>query len=95
MSRGGNARHRDMRADELDRWSRINAPCGICGMADIDWTAPANTPDAFEVDHKLPVITYPHLEFEPTNRQPSHHRCNRNKGSGKSRVGIGITSEPW
>ena len=95
MARGGNSRHRQMREEERGRWKASNAACHICGQDTIDWDAEANTPDAFELDHVLSVKAHPELEFEPSNRKPSHHRCNRNKGAGALRPGLGITSEAW
>jgi len=95
MPRGGSRRHTEMRAEEKTRWRAVNAPCSLCGQATIDWDAPANTPDALEVDHTQPVKTHPHLEFESSNRKPSHHRCNRAKGAGAAAPGIGTTSEAW
>lgn len=95
MRRGGSRRHTEMRTEEKARWRTINAACSICGQQTIDWDAEANTPDALEVDHTLPVKTHPHLEFDPSNRHPSHSRCNRGKGAGSSQPGIGLTSEAW
>lgn len=97
MARASSHRHTQMREDEKARWSAQNAACHICGEATIDWDAPADakTDDSFEVDHDKSVKRYPHLEFEPTNRFPSHRRCNRHKSEGASRPGIGITSEAW
>jgi len=76
-------------------WQPVNAACALCGQANIDWDGPRNEPDSFEIEHKLAVINYPELEFEPSNAQPSHSQCNRNKGAGAAAAGIGITSEPW
>ncbi|MBP1241729.1 hypothetical protein ABID92_000443 [Frigoribacterium sp. PvP120] len=95
MPRVAGRRHREMRDEEKSRWSQENRPCCICGMATIDWDAPANEPDAFELEHVLPVKTHPELEFEPSNRKPSHHRCNRAKGAGPIMPTIGTTSETW
>ena len=95
MPRVGGRRHHEMREAEKQQWSAENRPCCICGMATIGWDAEANTPDALEVEHRLPVSTHPELEFEPSNRLPSHMRCNRNKGAGRSALTIGTTSEAW
>lgn len=77
------------------QWEPRNAPCGICGQATIDWNGPQNAPDSFELDHKLSVFNYPELEFEPSNAQPSHCRCNRNKQAGNGPAQAGTTSEQW
>jgi hypothetical protein len=83
-----------MRAEEKARWRAAGAPCWIDGQA-IDYDAPSGDPNAFEVDHVLPVKTHPELEFEPSNRRPAHARCNRSKGAGQTRPPIGTTSEAW
>jgi 5-methylcytosine-specific restriction endonuclease McrA len=72
-----------------------NAPCGICGQRTIDYDAPANTPDAFEADHKISRRRRPDLALEPSNLQASHHRCNRNKGAGDASPELGEVSEDW
>lgn len=95
MARGNNSRHAAMRVEEKARWQPINAPCILCGQATIDWDGEQGKPNSFEVEHTMPVVKYPELEFEPSNRKPSHVRCNRNKGTGTARPGIGLTSEAW
>lgn len=95
MPRKGGTKAIQFRARMKAQWQPVNAACGLCGQATIDWDAPANTPDAFELDHKLPVMNYPELEFVESNVQPSHHRCNRGKGSRQGPLPIGVTSEAW
>lgn len=60
-------------------------PCHACGQR-IDYDAAANTPDAFEADHLIPlsdprVKANPQLAADPANLAPSHHRCNRSRGN--------------
>lgn len=95
MPRTTGRKTQEFRARLKARWQPVNAACALCGQSTIDWDGPANAPDSFELDHKLPVRNYPHLEFVESNAQPSHHRCNRNKQAGPARAGIGITSEEW
>jgi 5-methylcytosine-specific restriction endonuclease McrA len=95
MADGRSHKHRELRKALKPGWKTVNAPCAICGQATIDWDAPANEPNAFEMDHKFPRLKYPELEFEPSNQQPSHHRCNRGKSDRTQVAPIGITSEDW
>lgn len=95
MTRTRGRKATDFRNTMKSQWEPVNAACGLCGQADIDWDAPANTPDAFELDHIITVEAAPHLQFEPSNTRPTHHRCNRSRGSGDGPAAPGITSEPW
>lgn len=83
------------RAEHKANWKAVNAPCGICGQATIDYDSPPYLPDAFELDHRKSIKRFPDLEFDPGNVQPSHFRCNRAKSSGDQVAGIGQTSEEW
>lgn len=87
--------YRHLRADLKEQWRTTNTPCALCGQATIDWDAPANEPDSFELDHKISRKARPDLAMNPTNMQPSHHRCNRSKGEGPALPGIGETTEDW
>jgi hypothetical protein len=87
--------YRQMRAELKAHWSEINAPCALCGQATIDWQAPANQPDSFELDHRLARKPRPDLALDPANMQPSHFRCNRGKGAGNTRPTIGENTEDW
>jgi 5-methylcytosine-specific restriction endonuclease McrA len=95
MAGGRGHRHRELRAALKPDWQARNAACGICGQTTIDWDGEKNEPDSFEMDHILSRKTHPHLEFEPTNQQPSHHHCNRSKNASTQLAGIGVTSEQW
>jgi len=57
-----------------------NARCVYC-REPIDYTKPRNHPESFEVAHKYPVKTHPHLAYDPTHFRPSHSRCNRAHGA--------------
>lgn len=70
-----------------ERCRRVNAKCQWCTlrgdveMAAIDYSAGANTPYSFELDHLQPVEDHPELAYDPSNWVPSHSRCNRQKGT--------------
>ena len=95
MARTGGTKAREFRAALKPGWQAVNAACGICGQADIDWDGPRGEPDSFELDHRLPVLKHPELEFDPSNAQPSHCRCNRSKQAGNGPAPVGTTSEAW
>lgn len=93
--RDRSARARAFRAEMKAYWQSINAPCGICGQHHIDWDAPANTPNAFEIEHTKVVALYPELQLDPNNVRPSAYSCNRHRGTSNERPTIGVTSEEW
>lgn len=95
MARTHGTKATEFRARLKAGWQAVNAACGICGQATIDWDGEKNRPDSFELDHRLPVIHYPHLEFVESNCQPSHHRCNRSKQAGSGPAPVGVTSEAF
>lgn len=88
------AQHRANRAALKKLTAENNLPCAICGQA-IDTTLPRGHPEAFEYEHIKSIKTHPELADDPTNGQPSHKRCNGNKGTGDQRPGLGDTSEVW
>lgn len=88
------AQHRKNRASLKKLTAEHNLPCAICGEA-IDTTLPSTSPDSFEYDHRQSIKTHPELADDPANGQPSHKRCNRNKGAGDARPGLGDPSEVW
>lgn len=57
---------------------RGQPPCALCGEP-IDYTLKYPDPGCYVVDHILPVIKYPELEHELSNKQPAHNKCNRDK----------------
>lgn len=92
--------YREFREQMKAIWQPINAPCGICGQATIQYDAPKNEPDAFELDHRISrkrakAMGRPELILDPNNAQPSHCRCNRSKQEGDGPAAIGETSEEF
>lgn len=88
------AAHRKNRANLKAAVAEHGLPCAECGEP-IDVTLPRGNPDAFEYGHIKSVKAYPELADDPANGQPEHLRCNRVKGSGSSRPGLGDPSEVW
>ncbi len=94
------AAYQDLRAEMKAIWRPVNAPCGICGIASIDWDGPKNQPESFELDHRISrkralAMNRPELLLDPSNAQPSHCRCNRAKGAGDGTPPMGETSEDY
>lgn len=85
---------REFRATQKAYYQGINAPCSIGGHP-IDYLGAPNEPNSFELDHVLPRSTHPHLALDPGNTRPACVKCNRSKGAGSVRPGIGVTSEDW
>ncbi|WP_054682595.1 HNH endonuclease [Microbacterium sp. No. 7] len=92
--------YRTLRATLKAGWQALNAPCALCGQADIRYDGPKNEPGSFELDHKISrkrciAMGRPDLILDPTNCQPSHVRCNRSKQEGDARPDLGETTEAW
>lgn len=88
------------RADCKRQWQAVNAPCALCGQATIEWDAPANDRNAFELDHKISrkrmkAMNRPDLLIDPNNCRPAHCRCNRSKQDGDGPASMGETTEEW
>ncbi|WP_406709351.1 HNH endonuclease [Trueperella pyogenes] len=84
-----------------DPWQKLrNAykqhqrPCAICGQP-IDYSAPPNTPQAFELDHIIPKSKRPDLALDPGNLQPTHSICNRRKNNKTQPLSLGNPSKQW
>lgn len=57
---------------------RGEPPCALC-LKPIDYALKYPNPWCYVVDHILPVIKFPELEHDITNKQPAHNTCNREK----------------
>jgi 5-methylcytosine-specific restriction endonuclease McrA len=88
------AAHRKNRANLKAMTREHNLPCALCGQA-IDCDLPRGDPMAFEYDHIKSIKTYPELADDPDNGQPSHKKCNGNKGQGDGPLALGDPSEVW
>lgn len=89
-----------LREDLKFQWQSANAPCAICGQRTIRYNGEKGEPDSFEMDHKISrkrarLLGRPELDLEPSNLQPSHHRCNRNKQAGDAAPDLGELDEEW
>lgn len=92
--------YRLLRSTLKAEWRARNAPCGLCGQADIRYDGKKNEPDSFELDHRISrkrakAMGRPELLLDPNNCQPSHVRCNRSKQDGDAPAAIGETTEEW
>lgn len=92
--------YKTLRAELKAAWRSVNAPCALCGQADIKYDGPKGERDSFELDHKTSrkranAMGRPQLILDPTNCQPSHVRCNRAKQAGDGPAVIGETSEDF
>jgi 5-methylcytosine-specific restriction endonuclease McrA len=84
-----------VRKQALYRDMSKNARCWICGQ-EIDYRAPAGTPDAWEPDHYLPVDDFPEFGNDITNLRPAHSSCNRaRKKADIADKSLGSRSRDW
>lgn len=81
------AEHRARSADSAQ-------PCWLCRQP-IDYTLPADNPDAYSTDHVIPVSQRPDLACDPSNFAPSHLRCNKSRGNQPPRPHLGQPSQHW
>lgn len=65
-----------------------------CGQ-DIDYRLQYGHPQAFELDHVIPVKERPDLLMDRENFAPSHHDCNQIRGTDAPPLQLGEPSEEW
>lgn len=87
-------RYKTLRAQYRQHCADHNLPCWLDGKP-IDYTLPADHPDAWSLDHALPVSTHPELSEDPANFRPSHLDCNKRRGNSAPFIPIGQPSEAW
>lgn len=86
---------RAVREERRATWAAEDTPCWMCGQP-IDSTADAgSTDDSFEYDHNFPTSTHPEHYDDPANRRPSRRGCNRDRGNGAPRAGLGMLPRTW
>ncbi|WP_102191511.1 HNH endonuclease [Microbacterium aurantiacum] len=88
------AAHRKNRTELKQLTREHNLPCALCGNV-IDCDLVYTDPWSFAYDHIKSIKTYPELADDPSNGQPSHKRCNENKGANDARPALGDPSEVW
>lgn len=69
-------------------------PCCLCGQS-INYLLPHDDPEAFTIEHVKPRSTHPHLENDPSNCDAAHASCNKSKGAGQHKPGLGVRSREW
>lgn len=94
MDEWSTRRGREARAAYRAECEERNAPCWLCGQP-IDYGAISGTPNAFELDHRLPRADYPELTFEPSNFAPAHSSCNRARGKKDVPLPLGPLTAAW
>lgn len=87
-SRTGTTLYMRERARLLRRAKKNGEPCWLCGRP-IDFSAPANTPHAFEADHAIAAADGGSDRIE--NLRSAHHLCNRRRGRGTATVAAQTT----
>lgn len=78
--------------------ARGKPDCALCHKP-IDYTLKYPHLRSFVVDHILPVVHYPELADELSNKQPAHNDCNRAKWDtlegAEPSVRTFVTSRSW
>jgi hypothetical protein len=74
-SRTGTAKWKNLRRRLI---ATRDHSCHYCART-LDPKAPRGQVDAIELDHRLPVVLYPELAFDPDNLVLSCAACNRSK----------------
>lgn len=92
--RRDNRRFRAGRAKFRQACEQADEVCHLCGER-IDYTAPQNHPDAFELDHFFPASERPELHDDPANWRASHRACNGLRGNKPATFALGRTSRSW
>lgn len=70
-----------------------DAVCWLCG-GPIDYKAPPDMADAFNLDHRIPRSQRPDLTEDPGNWSPSHASCNKSRKDSAPTT-LGTTSRAW
>jgi 5-methylcytosine-specific restriction endonuclease McrA len=69
-------------------------PCWLDGKP-IDYELPPEHPDAWSLDHAIPVSQRPDLAGDPSNFRSSHLACNKRRGNQEPHIPIGEPSRAW
>jgi len=82
--------------------ARSGGICALCGEP-LNPAAATYSPDATEVDHKIPRHAVRHLSrsaqranfLDPSNLAAVHRICNQRKGDGTAPEVVGAQSREW
>jgi len=87
-------RYKTLRAEFRRKCKARNLPCWLCGKP-IDYELPHTHPEAFQLDHAIPVSERPELAEDPASCRPSHAQCNMRRGANDPFIQLGQPSESW
>lgn len=87
-------RYKDLRTSYRADCERNTKPCWLCSDP-INYTLPKEHPEAFNLDHAIPVRERPDLLCDPANFRPSHKVCNERRGDDEPTIDLGDPSELW
>lgn len=73
---------------------REQRPCWLCRQP-IDYSAADGHPDAFTVDHIIPLSIDPSLAEVWTNLDAAHAACNKSRGNRNPKPSIGNGPRQW
>lgn len=91
---GSTAQDREDRRLLRERCEPFDVPCAICYQP-IDYALRYPDEQSLSLDHIMPKKRFPELRHVPSNHQPAHLKCNKNKGERDMELPVGVTSEQW
>lgn len=68
--------------------------CWLCGEP-IDYSLASDHPEAFCIDHAIPISKRPDLAEDQANFRPAHRDCNERRGDSDPFIELGQASEDW
>ena len=69
-------------------------PCWLCSKP-INYTLHYKHPEAFNLDHAIPLSVRPELADDYNNFRSSHAVCNSRRQAEEPFLDIGVPSEQW
>ncbi|WP_182359460.1 HNH endonuclease [Tomitella gaofuii] len=84
---------------KLKAWFKAEAterelPCWLCGQP-IAYDVHYMHPDAFSVDHMLPVSTHPEHAEDAANLRAAHRHCNIVRQNKEAKPSLGRQTRKW
>lgn len=87
-------RYKQLRTEYRSKCRATHAHCWLC-QKPIDYNLPREHPEAFNLDHAIPVSARPDLAEDTKNFRPSHRVCNERRGNDDPDIDLGKPSESW
>lgn len=86
--------YRQARAQYREVAEANQLPCWLDGQP-IDYSLPPEHPDAWSLDHAIPISKNLALATDPNNFRSAHLACNKRRGNDEPFIPIGKPSRKW